>query len=566
MISKRTCIAVLLATGFATCLSAQDKPSAGDEAEVKPPPALDIELTPSWNDLTANGNSSGMFQYSSIPDQFFGDVAGVVRDQNTRTLLFHGWWRGLGSERQSGFVELRPGEVGSYMRFWANRFEYYIDPTVGLTQGSLTNDKRFKSLLTGGIGGAHLTFNVNDRSVRQPDIVRLRPGPAYDYRTLSYDSQLVLPYRRGDFRISLNSVGFDDRTGYMPTGNSRDFGMAVSHAVTDRIGATASFNNVKVDQNGLGTATMRSWRAGASWLLAPRLTWRASGELNRYDLPFTLGRYASNKDRFGTDLNWRATHDLGIQLGFTRRSIERVESGDPVTQRPASNEFLAKLHWHPESIGNVGVRFKSYNLLEAPAASVPFLSSADTLYYDRVSRLDAHWNRMFGDVTNVYAGYQWTKRENTEREFELRSKSLNVGLNTMLAHRVGLFLDYLWDDWDSNGSDTDSTGLNTGSDGPNEDGTFNRLLFSEGRIVTVGVNYMFNNDTWLDLTASSYIGRGGLENDTKFFSIDLRRKLIDGFSIGVGYQRQEFNDDLDGRNNYDNNLFRVFLSGSFGTR
>ncbi len=553
-----TSFAILLAFGIL---------SAGAQDEAPVINQFEFDAVPGWNNLTFHGNESFLFQYGTIPDDFFGDmVAGTFRTFDTKELLFTGMLRDIGERSQAGYGKLAFGGSESYIRFWSERFQYYSDPTLGEVIGAEQNYRKAKGHFSLGERLPTVDLTASDRTVFEPDIVRLRPGPPQDFRNFQYSGEANYAVFGGKFQFGLGNSRFEDNTGYQPSGNSHNVSFGTTQSIGDRFSASLNMANVYTDQDGLGGSTLRSWAGSATWLVLPKVVWRASGQINRIHIPFTVSRFASHRDVFNTDVNWRPIREFGLQAGYTRRNLERIKEGSQVTQRPAINETFVTARYRPGALGDLMARYRTTRIIDAPEADISAFANTATLYYDQVDRFDARWSKMFWYTTDLHAGYQWSKRRHTERDSELRLQSFNAGVSSELSPNLSFLIDFLWEDWSGNGPDFDSTGLNTGDDGSVTSGAENRLLFSQGQSVTFGLNYLLNNRTWIDGTAVVYTGHGGERARNTFAAIDLRQEFLNGLIFGIGFQRQVFTDDFVGGNDYDSNVFRITLTAKFSVR
>jgi hypothetical protein len=541
-----------------------------DEAEEQAPEKtlIEVELAPAWSGLDAGGNLSRLYNYRTIADGLHIDVAGfTLWDPAANDQVASGYWRGLDERDQSGFLEYWATQTGHYLRFSADRYDYFVDQGAGALESSRTTAWRLQGHLAGGPAQPSATFWVKQRHVDEPDITRFDTAQAYDYRTTGYDGAVSWPVPRGSVRIGLRALGFDDRTGLRPTGWSRNFSLAATQALSERLSTMLFYSDARIDQEGLGSSSVRHWRLGADWLVARGLTWRARGQLTRANRPFTLTRFSSNHDRFDTDISWRPSRSLRLRAGYALDAEEEIEKYSTVVERPARHEGWVWVSYRDPALGDIGARYRNTHVQDAPAAGLSNpLFGTETLYYGRRQQVTATWWRSFGYDTSAHANFAWTDRNNSARHFALRSASLSVGVSTQISERVAAFADFLWEEWGSNLADGDPLGQNTGQNGDFDPNAGPRPLFSSSQILTAGLNMLLSGRTWLDATLSASVGHGGERNDTVFFDLEARHEFLDGVSVGLGFRREVFSDDFVSGYDYDSNVVTFTLSGAFSSR
>jgi hypothetical protein len=523
------------------------------------PDPLSLDLTPGWASLTAHGNSTQLYRYRSLSEGWFADALAFKLDAG---LAADGYWRDLGARDQVGFVQLSPARSGGIVRFSADEFRYFADPTVLTAPDSEQTSRRFDAYLP--VADAGFRLIVIDRRVEEPDFVRLRPSPGLDYRTLTYDAALAQPLGRGAVKLGLRSEGFDDTTGLLPTSQLRDVSASVNQSL-GRVAGGLYYDDARIDQDGLGSASVRRWRMKANWVLAPRLTWSATGQLGRASFPFTQTRYAPNQDRLSTRVIWRPGRWV-MEARYSYRAWELYAPALAFVQATSGNEVGGTARYRDGRLGELSLRYQNSRLRHPPFTLISELTETATLYYDRSQAFSANWSRPLGELGTAYAGFAWSEKRHTERGFTLRAKCANAGVSAQLTPSVSLSLDYLWDSWRGNVSPFDPLGFNNGDDGELNPDSPDRPLFSDAQTLTIGVNLALPSQTWASITLSGNRNTGGARANTAFLGAELSRQLGRDWSIGIGYEREVFADDYVRLYNYDYSIVRLTLSGRFGGR
>ncbi|GMV38162.1 MAG: hypothetical protein AMXMBFR61_26700 [Fimbriimonadales bacterium] len=523
---------------------------------------IHVEVVPAFSSVEWNGNETRLFQYRSLAEGFYGDMVFLaLRDARSLRSLGRGYWRDLGERDQAGFVELIPTTESHSLRFWADRFAYFPDATLDLSDSSRASSRRIWLHLAGLGVAPSFDLKAADREWEVRDIVRQRPDSGYDFRTLSYDALLSWPLLRGDVKVGWYSEGLNDRLGEVPNGWLREMTISSTQSPAPNVGASVAYTDVRTDHEGLGRSTAQIWRFDAGWAAAADLLFRAEAQFDTVDIPFTLSRYAQKTSRGGAEVSWRPSRAVYVNAGYTRHGWRREMKGSNVVQRPASDDAHISVRLRTDALGQFRLRYRNRNLINAPDSDILLSDTTATLYYDRTQTFIGSWSRSFGYLTSLYASYQWAERRNNARDYTLRFNSVNAGISTQFLPNLAGFVDFLWEDWGSNVSGEDP--LNTGEDGVIGVGSAVRPWYSQGQVWTVGANLDLTERSSLDGTLTHYLSRGGERNVATYVGLEYRQEFFRDFTLGLGFQRLVSSDRLVGDFGYDANVFSITLKGTF---
>lgn len=521
----------------------------------------EVEADLGWSGLDTGGNQTRLRQYRTLPEGWYVPRVGVTITEPGYRLT--SGWLTPGEDDYMGVARWVASEQGHWMRASWDRFRYFADPTVLFDTASQTESRQVAVHMDGGPSGASLDFRAADRWVRQPDIIRLRPGSGYEYRSLAYEAAVALPIRGGSLRADFRAVGLDDATARAPTGWTRELALSGERDLGGALQARLFYRDQCTDQDGYTSASARQWGGGATWSPRPDLRLRVDGRLSRVALPMTVSRHASNRDRVTTEVAWRPSRGASLTGTYEYAAWLLEQDGMPFSESTASHLVRLVGRRSDPSLGLLQLRYEQGYLLDPPITTIATLVSSASLYADRWQRLSGTWTRDLGAASSAHAEARWTEKRLTARDLALRTLWVGAGLSIAPTDTLTASLDYYWESYDLSLWDSDPFDLNDGNSGDLGSGLASRPYSSRADTLTGALSWLASERTSLSASISLRNGYGGERGTYLGYGIELQHSIGSRLALALSYLREEFSDDFVSLYDYDANVLRLSLRAAF---
>ncbi len=521
----------------------------------------DVDAGLGWSGLDTGGNQTRFYQYRTLPEGWYVPRVGVTTTEPG--YRFTSGWLTPGEDDHLGALRLVGSKLGHSVRASWDRFRYFADPAVLFGNASQSESRRVAVHLEGGPHGIALDLRVADMWVSQPDIIRLRPGSGYEYRSMTYEAAAAVPIRGGSLRADFRAVGLDDATARAPTGWTRELALSGERDLGEALQARLYYRDQRTDQGGHPSASARQWGGGATWTPRPDLRLRVDSRLSRVALPMTVSRHASNRDRVTTEVTWRPSRGTSVTGTYEYKAWLLEQDGMPFSESTASH--LARLvgRRSDPSLGLLQLHYEQGYLLDPPITTIATLVSSASLYADRWQRLSGTWTRDLGSASSAHAEARWTERHLTARDLALRTLWLGAGLSIAPNETIHASLDYCWESHDLSLWDSDPYDLNDGNSGDLGSGLASRPYSSRAGTLTGALSWQASEHTSLSASVSLRNGYGGERGTYLGYGIELRHSLGSRLTLACSYLREEFTDDFVSLYDYDANVLRLSLRATF---
>lgn len=521
----------------------------------------DLDADIGWSGLEAGGNLTRLYQYRTLAEGWYVPrVSAALTEPGYRVTSA---WTTPGEEDHRGLVRYVTSDHGHWMRASWDRFRYFADPTVLSGTASQTESRQVGAHLEGGLRGVTLDFGATDRWVRQPDIIRFRPGSGYEYRSLTYEVVAALPVRSGILRADFRAVGLDDTKARAPTGWTRELALSGDCDIGERLKARVYYRDQRTDQDGYASSSARQWGGAATWNPRPDLRLRMDGRLSRVALPMTASRHASNRDRLTTDVTWRPCRGSSLILTHEYKAWLLEQDGMPFTESTASHLFRLVARSMDPSFGLMQVRYEQGYLLDPPITTIAALVGSASLYADRWQRISGMWTRDLGSTASAHAEARWSEKRLTARDLGLRTMWVGAGVSIAPCHTLTASLDYYWESYDLSLWDSDPLDLNDGNSGDLGTGLQSRPYASSAGTVTGTLSWQASAQTSVSASASLRNGYGGERGAYLGYGFELQHDLGARLAVTFSYLIEEFTDDFVSLYDYDANVLRLSLRAAF---
>ncbi len=514
-----------------------EKPAGGAEKKPPAPPRpVELILAPAFGHDDLTGSRAEFSRYQRLPRGFYLGLLQALRKDEKGAVLQQIWWRNLGESDQKGYLDLTSQRYPAYLRLWRDTTDFFGDPRSGDGRYSQRDNTRIRLKAESAGPGPLGTFQFWEQRESIPELLRLAPQPGVGFTSRDYDFLGVIPVGKGTVRFEPRFRDTTSTIGRTPSSSSSWLGGEILYPITDRADLTAGFQQVRTAVDGREDATWNILRTRGRFRGDGGLLVEAFFRQQTADLPFTLTSYAERNSIVGLDAAVSPLRRVTLRGGLYREDIRynRGYSGgtDDASWLGGWMHFRAS---DPER-WSLNIRFDDRGLDGAPITTIPGLTSRDSLFYSRNTRVDTRLDYFPFPRLSTYLDYLWQWRSNDERETRVSLNSFSLGAVSPLSDRLVATLEYSQQRWDGS-----TAPLRSGPGGPAGD-LPPRLFFSDGRVLTAGLDYRLSPRSSLDLTYNQYSSTGGQSSRDYFAVLQYRRDVGPSLYYSVGYQYENFRD------------------------